>query len=865
MSELPTADWNWIDATAGRFERAWKDGPRPRIEDFLAGASPRRRAALLGELLRVERELRQRLGEHPTLEEYHRRFPGLEAVVASVFQSGPAAAGRSSPLTASYDPPTSPENPLPAELADHPDYEIIRPLGKGGMGIVFLAHNRLMGRDEVLKVVGRHIAAQPGLLDRFLREIRAVARLRHPNIVSAYSAFRCGETLGFAMEYVEGLDLARLVKAKGPLPVANACNYVYQAALGLQHAHEVGLVHRDIKPGNLMLARQGNRAVIKLLDFGLAKASSEQKVLDLRGGPDLPGDGRGTLTGAGEMLGTPDFVAPEQIVDAQRADIRADIYSLGCTLYYLVSGRPPFQTTTHQNVLQAHQSTDAEPLDLVRPEVPAELAVLVAGMMAKEPAQRPQTPAEVARSLLPFFSRKVTASLATGHAAPQEAPRGAGPSSGDAAQPETQVDRALAPTPAAGSQDSITLPEAGGATTIPFGPQESGPPAGSKAGDDRRRFRRPLVLAVAGLAAISLGVAWLVAFQKGHHRSPFARRTDLVAVGPEGAPPTEPPIPPIPPIAKPIPGPLQTAEAKDPGGQPSSGTPTGPPPKANPPSAANPNQPVAAKVADPARNKDLDWSGSFYVVRAEREVRKRAEAFGKGVAEYQQAILAVQSLEQAMTKWQADQDVLTRQRQELSQQEGSLKAEADRLDGYRAVRRYWRDVMARNGQTFYLDAASGFGISVAGLDQEIAAVGGQIDQCQDRLKHIGSQFKDLASRLDQHSRTVPHKEIAAKQRAELDQRHIYLGALQALRESVEATKKQYGELAGDAGVKAELESKNRGLPQPKFAIGPSREFDEVEGKLRRHEDWAKASTAARGGPGDAKPAPPPAERLPPGF
>src|SRR5262249_18434325 len=162
------------------------------------------------------------------------------------------------------------------------------------------------------------------------------------------------------------------------------------------------------KPSNLMLARQGNRAVIKLLDFGLAKAGSEQKVLDLRGGPDLPGDGRGTLTSAGEMLGTPDFVAPEQIVDAQRADIRADIYSLGCTLYYLVSGRPPFQTTTHQSVLQAHQSTDAEPLDLVRPEVPAELAALVARMMAKEPAQRPQTPAEVARPPLPSLHRQAT-------------------------------------------------------------------------------------------------------------------------------------------------------------------------------------------------------------------------------------------------------------------------------------------------------------------------------------------------------------------------------------------------------------------------------------------------------------------------
>jgi serine/threonine protein kinase len=152
---------------------------------------------------------------------------------------------------------------IPAELANHPDYEIRRELGRGGMGVVYLAHNRLMGRDEVLKVMGRHIIERPGVMDRFLREIRSVARLRHPNIVAAYTAFRSGESLVFAMEYVEGLDLARMVKARGPMPVGNACSYIQQAALGLQHAHERGMVHRDIKPGNLMLSRNGDRALIK--------------------------------------------------------------------------------------------------------------------------------------------------------------------------------------------------------------------------------------------------------------------------------------------------------------------------------------------------------------------------------------------------------------------------------------------------------------------------------------------------------------------------------------------------------------------------------------------------------------------------
>ena len=140
-----------------------------------------------------------------------------------------------------------------------PDYEIKRELGRGGMGVVYLAHNTLMGRDEVLKVMGRQIMERPGVLERFLREIRAVAKLRHPNIVTAYSAIRLGESIVFAMEYVDGLDLSRLVKTKGPMPVAHACLFIHQAALGLQHAHEEGLVHRDIKPHNLMLSRKGTR------------------------------------------------------------------------------------------------------------------------------------------------------------------------------------------------------------------------------------------------------------------------------------------------------------------------------------------------------------------------------------------------------------------------------------------------------------------------------------------------------------------------------------------------------------------------------------------------------------------------------
>jgi formylglycine-generating enzyme required for sulfatase activity len=285
-----------------------------------------------------------------------------------------------------------PPETLAPGFANLPDYEILRELGQGGMGVVYLAQNKLMGRREVLKVVGSHLVNRRGVLDRFLAEIRNAAKLHHPNIVTAYSALRLGDSLVLAMEYVEGLDLARMVKARGPLPVAHAANYVHQAALGLEHAHEQGMVHRDIKPGNLMLARQGNRAVVKVLDFGLAKLSRE-----------VPADR--TLTFEGQMLGTPDFIAPEQIVNARRADIRADIYSLGCTLYYLLTGGPPFQGTSLYDILQAHHSQEALPLNLARPKVPVELAALVAKMMAKEPKRRFQEPKNVAQALTQFFGK----------------------------------------------------------------------------------------------------------------------------------------------------------------------------------------------------------------------------------------------------------------------------------------------------------------------------------------------------------------------------------------------------------------------------------------------------------------------------
>jgi uncharacterized protein YkwD/tRNA A-37 threonylcarbamoyl transferase component Bud32 len=276
---------------------------------------------------------------------------------------------------------------LPPELAGNPHYEILGALGGGGMGLVYKARHRLSGRLEVLKVMNKDQMGRPESRQRFLQEIQSAARLDHPNVVKMYTALALGELMVLAMEYVEGENLAALVRSRGPLPVVNAVNYVQQAAIGLQHAFEKGMVHRDVKPQNLILAHEGKRPVVKVLDFGLAKAMRESEQSGRR------------LTKVGETMGTPEFIAPEQTHDAARADIRADIYSLGCTLYYLLAGQPPFTVKDPAALLRAHQATEAPPLNLVRAEVSPALAAVVRKMMAKSPAQRYQTPAEVVQAL----------------------------------------------------------------------------------------------------------------------------------------------------------------------------------------------------------------------------------------------------------------------------------------------------------------------------------------------------------------------------------------------------------------------------------------------------------------------------------
>jgi uncharacterized protein (TIGR03067 family) len=304
-----------------------------------------------------------------------------------------------------------PQNPgLPAELADHARYRVQELLGVGGMGSVYKAEHLLMERPVALKLVSQSLTSNPAMVERFRREVKTAGQLKHPNIVMAYDAEQAGDSHFLVMEYVEGKSLARLVSEQGLLPVHQACDYIRQAALGLQYAHECGMVHRDIKPHNLMLTPDGQ---VKILDFGLARFAMEAApagaLLTAPGDATTASTDRKTasdsLTQVGTVMGTPDYIAPEQATDAHTADIRADIYSLGCTLYDLLAGHAPFPEGTAVAKVMAHAERMPKPLAELREDVPAELAHVVGRMMAKEPAKRYQTPAEVAKALEPFASR----------------------------------------------------------------------------------------------------------------------------------------------------------------------------------------------------------------------------------------------------------------------------------------------------------------------------------------------------------------------------------------------------------------------------------------------------------------------------
>lgn len=255
------------------------------------------------------------------------------------------------------------------------DYVVLDKLGQGGMGLVLKAQHRRMKRVVALKVLSPSVTRSSHTLKRFQREVEAAARLSHPNIVTAFDAGVHEGMHYLVMQYVCGKDLAAIVKADGPLTPDQAIDYLLQTARGLEHAHQLGIVHRDVKPGNLLLDVNGQ---IKILDMGLAR-------LDYVGHLKSAEE---NITRTGTIMGTVDYMAPEQAMNTRLADHRADIYSLGCTLYYLLTGAPPYAGETMMERLVAHRERPIPSLRALRADVPAALDRSFQRMMAKQPADR---------------------------------------------------------------------------------------------------------------------------------------------------------------------------------------------------------------------------------------------------------------------------------------------------------------------------------------------------------------------------------------------------------------------------------------------------------------------------------------------
>lgn len=296
-------------------------------------------------------------------------------------------------------------------------YYVLDKLGQGGLSQVVKAKHRENGNLVAIKIIKPEVFASPEGRQQFLQEVEAMARLDHENIVQFCDADQWRNTFYFAMEYVEGTDLGKVIRLSGALPVHEACNYIRQAALGLQHAFERNLIHRDIKPVNLFLTHvplaspsaatahfaprkelatakptMQARPLIKILDWGLAslrtpKGLTSESTLD-------------DITKC--IVGTADYLAPEQARNANQADIRSDLYSLGCSLYFLLTGQPPFPDGTLMQKILLHQQAEPRPIDEIRTDVPAAVTALVKRLMEKDPQNRFQTPASVAMSLLPF-------------------------------------------------------------------------------------------------------------------------------------------------------------------------------------------------------------------------------------------------------------------------------------------------------------------------------------------------------------------------------------------------------------------------------------------------------------------------------
>jgi serine/threonine protein kinase len=368
-------------------------------------------------------------------------------------------------------------------------YRVLDKLGKGRMAGVFKALHPL-GPTVAIKVLPPSKAKDPHTLARFQREARLALRLKHPNVVRT---FQVGEALGLhylVMEHLDGETLDEVLERHGKLPPAEAVRLLHQALLGLQHIHEQGLVHRDLKPGNLMLVpghvpgQPDNtlRATVKVLDIGMGRALFDEMVSE--------GIHKTSLTSEETLLGTPDYMAPEQARDARAADIRSDIYSLGCVLYHTLTGQPPFPDTNIISQMIRHATEPPRPLKELNPAVPDGLQQIVNWMLAKAPAQRYPTPDRAAQALQVFLAAGVDA-----QPAPEADPR----MRSYLTWLESEANGQPGPDKAKAGQPPAAIPLAqAGASPGPaaIAPQPDRPktPSGRRRAKKHKRYRPPTLI-----------------------------------------------------------------------------------------------------------------------------------------------------------------------------------------------------------------------------------------------------------------------------------------------------------------------------------------------------------------------------------
>jgi eukaryotic-like serine/threonine-protein kinase len=461
---LPDDQLLQIEHACDEFEAGWLRGEAPPISDVVNAVDSAVRGALLEELIPVDLAYRRRAGESISAADYHARFPELDTQwLTECFMIRPSEDGLATNSTIDFEAQEIPGDDFERGSFDYSsfapevgvlleqlastevldvktleqhreelsrsnaetlaatlqalelltpfqierlntagvqsltlnDYVLLEPLGQGGMGVVYKARHRRMDRIVALKTLHPRALESADALDRFRREAKAAARLSHPNIVQAFDAGEIDGLHYLVMEYVEGSDFARTIRESGVISARRAVHYIAQAAKGLAYAHKQGVIHRDIKPQNLLVDSEHK---VKVLDMGLARLNSGESAND-------PGTGTSQLTKSGVIMGTVDFMAPEQAVNTRNANEKSDMYSLGCTLHFLLTGNTMYQGETFAERLLAHHNDPQPSLTAVNSKIPQSVEDVFFRMTAKQPSDRYDSMDEVEKELIRVFKQ----------------------------------------------------------------------------------------------------------------------------------------------------------------------------------------------------------------------------------------------------------------------------------------------------------------------------------------------------------------------------------------------------------------------------------------------------------------------------